>query len=212
MKLAPDLTDQDWHKHKMNLDIEAPSVAWQIAFDNFYQARLSSRYFSPISAIASSQDKSGEGFSIVAILMTLVEFLETTYTGQNFNPNHKQATPYEYGLGQSTRIFVGFFLNRAPFSGSITEASAAEIYSSVRCGLLHEARTCGGWLIRVAKSEGCCPVRGIDPVGKIIFRDKFLEEMEAAVVALRTAMLAPDQAGKELRAAFIRKMDGICQP
>ncbi|AMS28251.1 MAG TPA: hypothetical protein DIU09_09290 [Hyphomonadaceae bacterium] len=212
MKLALRLTDQDWRVHEAKLDIEAPSKAWEIAFDDFYQARLYSRYFSPIAAIASSHDKLGEGFSIVAILMTLVEFLETTYTGQNFNPNRKKATPYEYGLGQSTRIFVSFFLNRAPFSGSITEASAAEIYSSVRCGLLHEARTCGGWRIGVAKSEGCCPLRAIDPVGKIIFRDKFLEEMEAAVVALRTAMLAPDQAGKELRAAFVRKMDGICQP
>ena len=52
---------------------------------------------------------------------------------------------YEYS--SSSDIFISFLTNRMPFKDEFNKDQARDFYISVRCGLLHEARTKNGWTI-----------------------------------------------------------------
>lgn len=83
-----------------------------------------------------------------------------------------------------------------------TENIARDFYEGVRCGLLHEARTKGGWTIWTRHSSGGT----IDAAQKIVYRDNFQADL-LAFVEWYKAELPSDTA---LQDAFIRKFDSLC--
>ena len=65
---------------------------------------------------------------------------------------------------------MSILTNRMPFKDEFNEDQARDFYISVRCGLLHEARTKNGWTIWAKHGS-----RIIDATGaqKILYRDDF---------------------------------------
>ena len=165
--------------------------------------RLNLRYFNPIRILQENGTFEGEGFSIMAILCTLVEFLESTFRGlrYRFVTKKRELEPFEYNV--SSDIFVGFLSKRIPFSDHFDESLALEFYKNVRCGLLHEAHTKGGWTIWAKSYNGAL----IERDRKTVYRDNFREAFDTCITDYGKRLSFE----RELQEAFIRKFDFICK-
>ena len=163
-----------------------------------------SRYLGPIKTLQQSASKRGEGFSIVAVQCSLIEFLETTIQGKSYRYRRDGEPPlgqYEYSNGGS--VFESFLLNRTPFEGEFNaQRLAHDFYVSVRCGLLHEARTKNGWTILAKSKTG----QLIDANMKIVYRDDFQSGLLTFVKWYKGKL----PSSRELQEAFLRKFDSLC--
>jgi hypothetical protein len=194
-------TIADWHALKARLEANAQD-AWSEAFTEFFRARLETRYLHPIRVLQQNGSSSGEGFSIVAIQCSLIEFLESTVRGVNYRYRRRDEHLGDHEYSMSRPMFIDFLCNRLPFSAAFNEQDAADFYASVRCGLLHEARTKNGWLIWARSEDGA--IVSTDP--KIVYRDDFQEALLAYIEEYGVAL----QTNATLQAAFIRKFDDLC--
>jgi hypothetical protein len=195
-------TCTDWDRLRSRLIVGDPGAGWDEAYREFFLQRLELRYLNPIRLLQEHGTFRGEGFSIVAIQCSLIEFLESTLMGMSYRHrgHGEHLGPHEYS--SSSRLFVSFLMNREPFCRSFDQPLAESFYSGVRCGLLHEATTKGSWRIWATDPGG----RIIEPIQKLVYRDQF----QAALVQLIDEYgkaLSSDQA---LQEAFIRKFDSIC--
>jgi hypothetical protein len=93
----------------------------KIAIANFIYQRFSERYIAPIENTPSEKK---HGFSIMAVNCLMIEALESFRSG------------YADTKGESKKSLVEFKGNEERF------------YKDVRCGILHQAETRGGWKIR----------------------------------------------------------------
>lgn len=195
-------TAADWFTARQAL-VVGQANGWQDAFVDFFRERLTHRYLEPIAALQAFGESRGEGFSIVAIQCSLVEFLESAVQGVNYRyvPRGQPLGLHEYSASRD--IFVSFLSNRAPFSATFNVASAEDFYASVRCGLLHEARTKNGWRIWAKDASDAVA----DTTRKILFRDNF----QASLLAYLNAYELQLQHDEALQRAFIRKLDHLCQ-
>jgi len=175
---------------------------WRSAFDDFLLQRLKARYLNPIQSLQDHGLYQGEGFSIVAIQVTLVEFLAATIAGisYRFLKPGERLKVYEYD--KSGKLFAEFLATEEPFRSEFSTVLAGEFYRNVRCALLHEARTKQGWSIWAQSDQG----RIVDGNRKIVFRNDFQRRLEEFLDLYR------DRIGADLRIqeAFIRKMDSLC--
>jgi len=198
-------TIKDWRAFRPAFVPGGDAKSWATAAQDYFEARLASRYLTPIDTLQQNDSQRGEGFSIVAVQCSLIEFLESTIQGKSYRHRRDgdpQLGQYEYS--NSGSIFESFLMNRTPFSGEfVTQPLAHDFYVSVRCGLLHEARTKNGWLIR-AKSGS----RIIDATGaqKVLYRNDFQRALLEFVAWYKRA-LTSDSAVQD---AFIRKFDSLC--
>lgn len=203
MKLSRTKSNKFWQSHlkKINADFNS-EILWEEAYDLFYE-RLNFRYLEPIKSIESKDDASGQGFAIMTIYCSLIEFLETTYQGINFRikKQSKSKTKYEYGLGYSEKIFVSFLTKRTPFK--IKEKIAKEFYKSVRCGLLHEVKLGIGWKIRVDNSKVINYKDGLHTVNRKIFSKRINQYL----IFYKKNLLKND----DLKKAFIRKFNYLIE-
>lgn len=144
--IAGHKSSADWHTIRTRL-LDNNADSWNVAFTDFYEARLNSRYFHPIKVLQDSGTFQGEGFAIAAIQCSLIEFLESTEQGLNYRfiQNKENLGSYEYNSSQD--IFDSFLKNRNPFSKTFNQTTAEDFYVVVRCGLLHEALTKNDWRI-----------------------------------------------------------------
>jgi hypothetical protein len=185
----------NWQALHVRLLADEPA-AWDEAFNSFCE-RLRPRYLEPIQILQESGRFKGEGFSIVAIQCSLVEFLESTIQGINYH--HQSRGKYEYRKSQ--KVFVAFLENRTPFSNTFKNGSALDFYIGVRCGLMHEAQTKNGWRIKANGTAGAVA----DIAGKIIYRNNFQKALHQFI----------DQYGidlkknPDLKQAFIRKFNAL---
>lgn len=134
---------------------------WEKAITLFNE-RLRRKYFDPIQSIIESKTLKGEGFAIVTIQCTLIEMFAAFREGKIFTTKYNKALKsYEYSKSQ--KIFTDFLLTTSVFEGNfwISDGGLKVInqpydsksfYKDVRCGLLHEARTKGKWIIGVTPS------------------------------------------------------------
>lgn len=193
----------DWYDFRDRLLKEPNQELWQQAFDEYFMERLNLRYFNPIEILQRNGTFAGEGFSIMAILCTLIEFLESTVRGlrYRFVRNKKDLAQFEYNM--SSEIFTDFLSKRIPFSKHFDVDLAFEFYKNVRCGLLHEAHTKGGWTIWAKSPDGIVVNRD----NKIVYRDNFREAFNLYIDDYGERLLT----NKELKESFIRKFDFICE-
>ena len=193
----------DWYRFRDRLLKEPNQGLWQQAFDEYFIKRLNLRYFNPIRILQENGTFAGEGFSIMAILCTLVEFLESTVRGlkYRFVNNKKNLAQFEYNI--SSEIFIDFLSKRKPFSDHFDGDLAFEFYKNVRCGLLHEAHTKAGWTIWAKSPDGIIVERD----SKIVYRDNFRDALEVYISDYGKKLLTE----KELQDSFIRKFDFICE-
>jgi len=174
----------------------------------YFSDRLESRYFGPIKTLKKHDRFAGEGFSIVAILCGLVEFLESTVQGKNYRYLSQQERRTgvrvgEFEYSDSADMFKHFLCTRAPFAMVCDEDIALEFYKSIRCGLLHEAQTKNGWRIRAKSLDGTF----LDLRGKVVFRDDFHEAILAFTRQYGDELIRRG----ELQAAFVRKIDYLAE-
>jgi len=205
-RIAGDKTVADWNALKAEYSREKTEKFWRIAFTDFFKQRVETRYFAPIDCLSSQGSGTGEGFSIVAIQCTLIEFLGSTIEGKNYRFRKKQAPPLDKDTeyDNSSDIFVRFLELKMPFSDLFRqEGSAIDFYKSVRCGLLHEARTKDLWTI-VARRDSRTAV---DTVNKVIDRDLFQECFNTFLRDYEEQILLRS----DLQNALLRKLDGFCR-
>jgi len=194
--LAPNRSATDWRLLSKTLVVGDATSRWDKAFDEFFFRRLESRYLKPIRVLQDKGSWEGEGFSIVSIQCALLEFLAACRGGLIYR--HKNPIPpYEYNL--SGDLFATFLSTTAPFNALFKLEDAVEFYRQVRCALLHEARTKGGWIIH---SSGRM---GVDCTRKIVFRNTFQTQIIDYINDYGRDLLNDT----DLQAAFIRKFDDL---
>lgn len=210
MRIAGKYTDKQWKTLKKRLESNPSPRLWDYAFRRFYRVRIDTRYLYPISLINNEpcRKELGEGFAIVALFCSLIEFLESCERGDNFHfigKTKEKLLPNEYDERQASRYFKNFLKTRKPFDTLIPSALIDSFYQDVRCGLLHEARTKGGWIIRAEPSGGALiSTRGNQIV---LFRNELVPAFEIYFADYRERLLK-DSPTQE---AFKRKFDHLCK-
>jgi hypothetical protein len=197
-------TIEIWPALRPQLVNNAGEELWRKAFEDLFLCRLESRYFRPIEILKTQDRFVGEGFSIMTLLCSLVEFLESTWQGKNFRyisgkERKKGVRPGKFEYSDSSDIFVTFLCKRAPFCEQFNVTLAREFYRSVRCGLLHEAQTKNGWKIRAKSVDGTL----IDVRRRAVFRDDFRKGINAFVREYGKSLVGE----RDRQAAFVRKFD-----
>src|SRR6266849_2370187 len=89
----------DWKTFQKTLIPGGDPALWKDAFTNYFHERLSLRYLQPIRTLQEHGTFQGEGFSIVAIQCTLIEFLASTIEGCTYRyrrAGDPPLGPYEY--------------------------------------------------------------------------------------------------------------------
>lgn len=207
IRIAGQKTDDDWYALKAKLVPGGTPDEWEEAFDFFFLERLESRYLRPIELLKSGANAqyAGEGFSIVAIQCSLIEFLESTVQGKSYRfrrSGEPPLGPFEYG--NSREMFTNFLRNRRPFSTIFDQSLANEFYQCVRCALLHEARTRKPWVIRAGGATG----NFIEFIAgeKIIRRNRLHDALREFVKYYRSDL----STNKAMQEAFVRKFDSLC--
>ena len=194
-------TCRDWLLFRERLFNAADETLWRSAFDDYFHSRIRLRYLQPIELLRDHDSRQGEGFSMVAIHCSLIEFLESTVQGINYRFVRNDADLGSHQYRKSGPVFVSFLTNRQPFSQTFDLSLAEDFYQSIRCGLLHEARTKGGWRIR---ADGPAI---IDRSHRILYRNKFHEALLQWVEWYRGALAS----SQDLQEAFVRKFDALCE-
>lgn len=200
-ELAPGATVGMWQDFVSSNPESASETDWGKTVTKFYGGRLKSRYLDPIKTLQSGPGV-GEGFAIVAIQCSLIEFLESCYQGINYKycPPGQQPGPNEYKV--SLLIFRSFLSGRAPMKRDFTPALADAFYRGIRCGVLHEARTNGTWLVHNKSSSGQC----VDATVPILYRDDLQYAIERFIDDYCSAV----PGNLVLKQAFIRKFNHLC--
>jgi hypothetical protein len=196
-------TQADWHVAKASLVIGGDPQAWRAVYRDFYRARLDLRYLNPIKILQDHGTFSGEGFSIAAIQCSLIEFLESPIQGIAYKSGRHAKKLGKYEYSSSAGLFQTFLTTREPFCQEFTAPLARDFYICIRCGLLHEARTKGGWRIHARDSNG----RMIDSAQRVLFRDGFQVGLRRFVDAYGVEL----EQDTNWQSAFIRKFDDLCK-
>jgi hypothetical protein len=196
-------TCADWQAFRPRLVPGGHPDAWRVAAAAYFHERLSLRYLSPIKILQDHGTYQGEGFSIVAIQCSLIEFLESTIKGLTYHylRSGERLGPYEYS--GSKDLFVSFLVGRLPFANEFTEQLAQDFYEGVRCGLLHEASTKKSWTIWGQEPTG----KVIDAVHKIVYRNNFQVALLEFIEWYEERLVSDTP----IQEAFIRKFDSLCQ-
>ena len=208
MKIAGKRTTKQWAALKAQLLSKPNQSLWSSAYHDFYRTRIDSRYIRPIASIERHDTLTGEGFAIVALFCSLIEFLESCEKGYNFHfigRTGETLLPYEYNERQASAYFKSFLKIRPPFDVLVPSALVDSFYQDVRCGLLHEARTKGTWFISTARSTGALIST---QAGRItLFRRQLIPALELYFADYNRRLIS-DSGTQE---AFVRKFDYLCQ-
>lgn len=149
----------------------------------FIRERFHERYIQPFE---NNPKKSG--FIMMASACLMIEALESFWNGWRKSPN-------------SALAFCQFFDREDRFSR--LRGHAQEFYAHVRCGIMHQAETTGGWHIR--RGLGVL----LDASTKTVDATVFLTEMEGSLAdycgRLNTAAWEGEE-WKKLR----KKMKDVC--
>lgn len=203
MRIAGWKTPDDWKALKSVL-LTRPNLAhWEEAYTEYFLERLRLRYLEPIRVLRENSFYQGEGFSIVAIQCSLVEFLESTLQGLKYRYLRKGERLGQHEYSSSKDIFVKFLTSRKPFCDHFDTNVANDFYVGVRCGLLHEATTRNGWTIWGKDPGG----RVIDATQKILFRDNMQDTFLTFIDTYKNDLIS----NHKLQRAFIRKFDSLCE-
>lgn len=196
-------TANDWRAFRVTLVVGGSADRWQEAFDQFFLTRLNLRYFNPIKILQENGTFIGEGFSILAIQCTLIEFLESTVQGIKYRHLQKGEELGQHEYSSSREVFISFLCNRKPFAQEFNQSIAVDFYAGVRCGLLHEARTKNQWRIWGEGPKDTI----IDPGKKIVYRNNFQTALQAFITQYGIDLISDTS----LQKAFIRKFEDLCE-
>lgn len=152
------------------------------ALAQFVHDRFNERYFRPIESIPGA-DK--HGFTIMAVCCLVIEALESFYQG-------KKDT-----RGESKKMFAAFFKRDTPLK--VFAGGDDWFYTDIRCGILHQSETRGGW--RILRSG---PL--LNATTKCINAARFIKLLRGAVDTYTDQIQHDDV----LWALFKKKMSAVC--
>jgi hypothetical protein len=124
----------------------------------FIRERFDERFLAPFNVIPNSLKS---GFAQMAICCLMIETLESFYKGWKGTRGVK-----------GEFIFEGFFIRSYYFHEF--QGKGRDFYSNIRCGILHQAETMNGWLIR---RKGVL----VDHQHKVINADKFMKLLKISL-------------------------------
>ena len=124
----------------------------------FIHQRFDERFLTPFEFLPSSLRS---GFAQMAICCLMIETIESFYKGWKGTNGVK-----------GSDVFEGFFARVRYFHDF--QGLGEEFYTHIRCGILHQAETTGGWLIR---RRGML----VDESNKVINADKFMKMLQIAL-------------------------------
>jgi len=200
--IAGSKTADDWKSFRTKIDQSNDKNLWEKAYTEYFLERLEKRYFVPIKLLMENSTYQGEGFSIVTIHCSLIEFLETSIQGLKYKYLKKGQKLSKYEYSSSKKIFIKFLSSREPFKNHFTKDSAREFYENIRCGLLHEAQTKNGWVIHGCSSDK----KIIDQKQRVVFRNNLQDAFTDFLNIYKHDLLN----STDYQAAFIRKFDSLC--
>lgn len=223
IRISGDFKIENWLSLKEKLISNIHSDKWDDAIEIF-ENRVNSRFMNPIDAILKIDERKGEGFAAAALQSLLIEYLESFYQGKNYKENSNTSITncddiYTYCLKSthtvekiihpfiytsSAKLIKDFLRVREPFRKEFKKNAADLYYKHIRCGLLHEAATKGNSLI--LRLDGDIIMQKIEN-GIIIDPVNFQKALRLFINDYKIELLKTD----ELKWAFIRKMDGLCQ-
>lgn len=133
---------------------------WESVIELF-RNRIYDFYFNPIRRIKDPNKLRGEGFTILTIQCALIEMLAAFRYGKihNYQKGNRGVPIYDYEYKGADECFIRFLQSEEIFENHFYRVvpglpnqvnqpfSANDFYNKVRCGLMHEARTKGEWLI-----------------------------------------------------------------
>lgn len=195
MHIAPNYKTSDWEKLQLDNN---ESNDWETAI-NILETRIIERYFDPVDILIKYEkekfpNKRRFGFTIIAIDCLLIETLQAFKTGAVKTPPRK---------GQ--KAFVRYLTESPTLSVHFTEIQAEQFYKNYRNGILHQAQVGGkdliwsvGELVRTANGEMVINRTKFHALLRQSF-DKYIDDLR-------------DKSNQELRNAFRKKMDHICNP
>jgi hypothetical protein len=133
----------------------------------------------------------------------IFRLLESTLPGISYRfkrRNDPGLDKNEYS--HSGTIFSAFLTRRPPFCKVFDAPLAVDFHTCVRCALLHEALTSGGWIVKAKGAEIVVVRAGL----KIVCRNNFHQALLDFIEWYRLQL--PN--GLALQEAFIRKFEGLC--
>jgi hypothetical protein len=214
-------TKQDWLNLRAKIIADPNNINnWKKAI-NLLEERLKTRHFRPIDKILRMRITTGEGFAVMILICSLIEFLQSCYEGKTFK---YRASETKSVYGDSAKKFKDFLIQHEPFKVIFLKSIsrpikrinnyADDFYSHVRCGLLHEAATNNGWIIKTHKSADTSFefVDLSDENRKIIYRDKFVKAIKKYCDNYAQQIIdnKKDKDNQFLRDNFCRKLDSLC--
>jgi len=157
-KLSSSTTISDYQKMLSQKD--------SIGIADFLLERFNERYLIPFS------DKNiNHGFSMMTVSCLMVEVLESFRQSWE-NSNSRSALAFCYFISRSDHF-------------SELSGKHQEIYKNIRCGLLHQGETTGGWTITTTKSEFVDFERKI--INAQIFMERLALEMKSYIQELKSS-------------------------
>lgn len=150
------------------------------ALGNFIVERFIERYFRPIEGSTNKH-----GFSLLAIGCLVIETLESFYQGRADTRRI------------SKRMFHDFFGRDTPLK--VFGGGDDWFYRDIRCGILHQGETRGGW--RVLRNG-----RLLDSSAKTINATQFLRELRKTLAAYAGLLETDDVCWSQ----FKKKMNAVC--
>lgn len=158
----------------------------------FIAERFTERYITPIEAIPNEPEDKRNGFCTMAICCLMIEALASFWKGRPETPR-----------GEGGPTFRWFFEQSQNVSLVDLKEHGGKFYTNVRCGILHQGETTGGWKIR---RDGDL----FHPTTLTINATKFHLALVQCLDAYCKALEADDWDGP-VWLAFKCKMNTICQ-
>lgn len=150
----------------------------------FLRDRYYERFFEPLKVLRNSLgNEQGHGFAIMALCCLLIETLQSYRDGlastnrgelsrlAQYSPPPRFAIHPSEWPKSGEEVFERYFATNSTLFPNV---DGREFYRNIRNGLLHQAQTKDGWLIKVRQEKLC------DASKKIIDRDEFAKRLEDA--------------------------------
>ena len=188
IKISKKYTIENWINLRVVLCKSPSDSDWEQAI-KIFSDRIDERFMNPISTLLG--DKTGAGFTVMAIICLLIEHLQAFYVGYA-------------GTNSSEHLIKSFLSEQPVFKDSFNQILAKDFYKNVRCALLHDASTKKGWMIQARKSRVLFEQR---KEKYIINRDAFYYQLKNWLGNYKSEL----KKDKTLQRCFIKKMDNICE-
>ena len=159
---------------------EFEAAGKRVACGRFIVERFHERYFEP-----TVNTPTRHGFTLMAIGCLVIEALECFYEGKKDSK------------GASAEMFERFF--KRPTGLHVFDGEDNWFYKQIRCGILHQAETAGGWRIR----RDCLL---LDAAQRLINAKLFILALQAAVADYAEQLETDDRIWENFR----KKMNAVC--